>query len=138
MSWILEMGAPAGIWLPKTTATSLPKLSIQKSGGRKSDIITLSLILFNAYASQLGAGKHQGPASLFQPGSEGGSMDKPAWAQNSCSPSLPQVSDSSRKTQAQEQATLLLTCYLCRLFPNLLSHLGSGTQNLPTRGKQSH
>lgn len=30
-------------------------------------------------------------------------MDNLAWAQNSCSPSLPQVSDSSRKTQAEEQ-----------------------------------
>lgn len=31
VSWILEMGAPAGIWLPKTTATSLPKLTASRN-----------------------------------------------------------------------------------------------------------
>lgn len=54
-------------------------------------------------------GKHNGPARLsLSPGvKEGGRLEAQAcgWAraQNSCSPSLPQVSDSSRKSRAQEQ-----------------------------------
>ena len=31
VSWILEMWAPAGIWLPKTTATSSPKLTASRN-----------------------------------------------------------------------------------------------------------
>lgn len=78
--------------------------------GRMVSVVTLSLILFSS-CIPLGlagwVGKHNGPALLpVSPGvKEGGRLEARAWgwAQNSCGPPPPQVSDSSRKSWAQEQ-----------------------------------
>lgn len=73
-----------------------------------------------------GRWKHQGPAYLSAQGvKEGGRLEAQAWgwAQNSCSLSLPQVSNSSRKSWAPELllvATLLSPPSVFRLP---LSHL---------------
>lgn len=63
-------------------------------------------------------------------------MDKPAWAQNSCSPSLPQVGDSSRKTQATRASNSVANLLPLPALPQLPFSSGQWDSK-PTHPRQT-